>query len=47
MIDLICGTYTAGRSDSSTYDKITVHEHHCRQSTYDLNTPRETYFNPC
>jgi hypothetical protein len=45
MMDLICGTYTAGRSDSSTYDKITPFTSTIAgKSTYDLNTPRETYF---
>ncbi len=45
MMDLLCGTYTAGRSDSSTYDGITPFTgFNAGKTTYDLTTPRETYF---
>ena len=60
MMDLVCGPYTAGRPDSSTFDKVTpftdttppglvrwlIKELLGRPGkvTYDLGTPRETYF---
>ena len=45
MMNLICGTYTAGRSDSSTYDGITPFTgFNAGKNTYDLTTPRDTYF---
>jgi hypothetical protein len=41
-INLICNTYTAGRSDSSTYDGLVPFS-----TPNDLSTPNEAYFARC
>jgi hypothetical protein len=43
-VNLLCGTYTGGRGDASTFDGIRPFTNYSNPSNPDLSTPNEEYF---